>query len=270
VRTWINRARVMVIISCGSCGMCPGSDNRITAPHVVPRGSDPCRRLSRRRGPSRRQCAYARVPLAAEAGGGRFSACCTAPRDARRSSRDWELTPCVRDPSFLTRAMAPVRLCIVGCGVIVDSHLLAIAAASPAEFVVTALVDPNAEAREKIAARVVAELGTETPAQFASLTDALIADPDALMFEAVDLLVPSVGTLHEDISIEAMRAGRHVLLEKPVAVSMDSATRILAASEELMASKVFMVAENSQYISEIVAAQNLIREGAIGCVSSCE
>jgi predicted dehydrogenase len=166
--------------------------------------------------------------------------------------------------------MAPVRLCIVGCGVIVDSHLLAIAAASPAEFVVTALVDPNAEAREKIAARVVAELGTETPAQFASLTDALIADPDALMFEAVDLLVPSVGTLHEDISIEAMRAGRHVLLEKPVAVSMDSATRILAASEELMASKVFMVAENSQYISEIVAAQNLIREGAIGCVLSCE
>ena len=161
--------------------------------------------------------------------------------------------------------MAPVRLCIVGCGVIVDSHLLAIAAASPAEFVVTALVDPDVAAREKIAARVAAELGTEAPAQFASLTEALEADPDAAMFEAVDLLVPSIGTLHEDISIEAMRAGRHVLLEKPVAVSMDSAARILAAGQELMAAKVFMVAENSQYISEIVAAQKLIRDGAIGC-----
>ena len=161
--------------------------------------------------------------------------------------------------------MAPVRLCIVGCGVIVDSHLLAIAAASPADFIVTAVVDPNAAAREKVVARVVSELGTDAPAQFASLADALSADPNAAMFEAVDLLVPSVGTLHEDISIQAMRAGRHILLEKPVAVSMDSAARILAAGEELMASKVFMVAENSQYISEIVAAQKLIREGAIGC-----
>ena len=113
------------------------------------------------------------------------------------------------------------------------------------------------------------ELGTEPPAQFASLTEALSADPDGVMFEAVDLLIPSVGTLHETVSIEAMRAGRHVLLEKPVAVSMDSATRILAAGEDLMASKVFMVAENSQYISEIVAAQKLIREGAIGYASVC-
>ena len=45
---------------------------------------------------------------------------------------------------------------------------------------------------------------------------------------------------------------------------MDSAARLLAAGEELMADKVFMVAENSQYISEIVAAQKLIRDGAIG------
>jgi predicted dehydrogenase len=139
-------------------------------------------------------------------------------------------------------------------------------AASPADFIVTALVDPNSEARERIAARVVSELGTKAPAQFACLSDALGADPDGAMFEAVDLLIPSVGTLHEEISIEAMRAQRHVLLEKPVAVSVDSATRILAAGEELMATKVFMVAENSQYISEIVAAQKLIREGVIGCV----
>ena len=106
--------------------------------------------------------------------------------------------------------------------------------------------------------------GTGAPKQFASLTDALAADPDSTLFEAVDLLIPSIGTLHEDVAVEAMKAGRHVLLEKPIAVSMDSAARLLAAGEELMADKVFMVAENSQYISEIVAAQKLIRDGAIG------
>ena len=51
-----------------------------------------------------------------------------------------------------------VRLCIVGCGVIVDAHLAAILAASPQQFEVTALVDPNEENREAIAKRVVAEL----------------------------------------------------------------------------------------------------------------
>ena len=190
-----------------------------------------------------------------------------------------------------------VRLCIVGCGVIVDSHLLAIAAASPAQFIITALVDPDAAARSTVARRIQHDLGTPPPVEFGSLAEALAADPDSTLFEAVDLLVPSIGTLHEDISCEAMSAGRHTLLEKPIAVSMGSAERIVAAGAVLMAihSKVLMVAENSrkptstpsrqvdprgdmseqvqswserlpvftEYISEIIAAQKLIQEGAM-------
>lgn len=167
-------------------------------------------------------------------------------------------------------AVAPrrVKLAMVGCGIISRDHLAAII--EPGEdqrrFEVTAVVDPLPENRAMVA-QSVAELMGISPAQFESLAAAIAADPAAQLFEAVDLMIPSVGSLHEEVALEAMRAGRHILLEKPIAVSLDSAQRIIAAAAELMADdRVFMVAENSEYISEVVEAQELIRAGAIGDV----
>ena len=36
------------------------------------------------------------------------------------------------------------------------------------------------------------------------------------LFEAVDIMVPNVGTLHEEMALMAMRHERHVFLEKPI------------------------------------------------------
>ena len=81
-------------------------------------------------------------------------------------------------------------------------------------------------------------------------------------FDAVDIMVPH--HLHEPVATEAFAAGLHVLLEKPMAPTLDACDRILAAAAA--AGTVFMVAENAQYWPEIVLARELIEAGRIGDV----
>jgi predicted dehydrogenase len=100
----------------------------------------------------------------------------------------------------------------------------------------------------------MAEKTGATP--FAALADAAAAGG----FDAVDVMVPH--HLHEPVALEAFDLGLHVLLEKPMAPTLDACDRILAAAGQ--AGMVFMVAENAQYWPEVVLAQQLIADGAIG------
>ncbi|MBT3342981.1 MAG: Gfo/Idh/MocA family oxidoreductase, partial [Gemmatimonadetes bacterium] len=75
-----------------------------------------------------------------------------------------------------------------------------------------------------------------------------------------DLMLPH--DLHEQAAIQCFEAGKHVLLEKPMALELDACERILAAAKA--AGTVFMVAENAQYWPEIVKAAEVIESGAIG------
>jgi UDP-N-acetyl-2-amino-2-deoxyglucuronate dehydrogenase len=73
--------------------------------------------------------------------------------------------------------------------------------------------------------------------------------------------------LHEEAARKAFAAGKHVLLEKPLAHDLASAERILAAGKALTATgRVFMVAEQAQYWLDVVKARELIDAGAIGKV----
>ncbi len=60
----------------------------------------------------------------------------------------------------------------------------------------------------------------------------------------------------------ALRAGLHVLLEKPLAPTVDACERILEVART--SGRVFMVAENAQYWPEIGTVRALIDDGAIG------
>ena len=79
-------------------------------------------------------------------------------------------------------------------------------------------------------------------------------------FDAVDLMLPH--DLHEPFAMASFEAGKHLLLEKPLAPTLSACDRILAAARK--SDKVFMVAENAQYWPEIVKAKELIEAGAIG------
>ncbi|MCZ6636072.1 MAG: Gfo/Idh/MocA family oxidoreductase [bacterium] len=141
-----------------------------------------------------------------------------------------------------------LKLAFVGCGAIARYHLDGILEHAPS-VQVTAAIDLDREKAEAYAA----ETGAEA---FSSLEEALEKGD----FDAVDILLPH--DLHERVACQCFEAGKHVLLEKPMATTLDACERILEAARA--AGTVFMVAENSQYWPEIVKAQEMIEAGAIG------
>ena len=144
-----------------------------------------------------------------------------------------------------------LKLAFVGCGAISSMHLLGIREGA-AQIEVTAAVDTNLEH-----AKAVAE---QTGAAVYSSLDQALAEGD---FGAVDLMLPH--HLHEDAAVAAFEAGKHELLEKPMAPTPDACERILAAAARAAGESgcVFMVAENAQYWPEVVTARRLIEDGAI-------
>ena len=145
-----------------------------------------------------------------------------------------------------------LKLAFVGCGAIASYHLNGIREKC-GNVRVTAAVDPDAAKAERLAADTGAEA-------FTSLEAALAVGD----FDAVDIMVPH--DLHEPLAIEALRAGKHLLLEKPMATTLDACDRILATAKE--AGTVFMVAENAQYWPEVVLAQEVLDSGEIGEVTT--
>ncbi|MDA0708694.1 MAG: Gfo/Idh/MocA family oxidoreductase [bacterium] len=141
-----------------------------------------------------------------------------------------------------------LKIALVGCGGIAQAHWKGIQAHSP-RIHVTTVVETDGERLGSMAKQTGA-----TP--FASLEEAL-AHGD---FEAVDILLPHA--LHEEAAVLAFAAGKHVVLEKPMAHNLASAQRILSAAQE--AGTVFMVAEQAQYWPDARAVRDLIQTGAIG------
>jgi predicted dehydrogenase len=78
--------------------------------------------------------------------------------------------------------------------------------------------------------------------------------------EAVELLVPH--TLHRDMTVAALRAKKHVSVQKPMAVTIPEAREMVeVAKEEGMLLKVF---ENFVFYPPYVKAKELVAGGAIG------
>lgn len=144
-----------------------------------------------------------------------------------------------------------LRLALIGCGGIAEAHIRG-AERVGARIEVTAVVDPDPGRRAAMATRTGAS-------GFASLDEAI--DRAGASFDAVDILVPH--DLHEPVARQAIDAGKHVLLEKPMAIELDACDRLLAAAAA-NPSTVFLVAEQSQYWPDVVEAARLIADGAIG------
>ena len=73
---------------------------------------------------------------------------------------------------------------------------------------------------------------------------------------------------HEEMAIAALKAGKHVYLDKPVAVTGESALRIARAAQE--SGLHTRVAFNNRYMPAMLRARQLIDEGRIGRVMSFE
>ncbi|HEV2644223.1 MAG TPA: Gfo/Idh/MocA family oxidoreductase, partial [Candidatus Elarobacter sp.] len=115
---------------------------------------------------------------------------------------------------------------------------------------VVAVCDPRPEVLE----RRVAEWGVER-----GYTDLakMLADDE---IDAVEILSPT--PLHAEHAIAALRAGKHVSCQKPIANDVGDARRMMAAAQE--SDRIFRVTENCCHYPPLRKARDLIREGAIG------
>jgi predicted dehydrogenase len=86
---------------------------------------------------------------------------------------------------------------------------------------------------------------------------ALLADP---AIEAVDICLPT--GMHEAVAVEALRAGKHVLVEKPMALDGASADRMVAEAERQ--GRVLMAAQVIRFWPEYAALRETLRGGRLG------
>lgn len=89
--------------------------------------------------------------------------------------------------------------------------------------------------------------------------EALVADPDV---EAVYITTPH--HMHLAHALTAIEAGKHVLVEKPMTISLDDATRMINAAEEKAVQLV--VGPSHSFDAPVALASTLIGEGKIGRV----
>ncbi len=142
-----------------------------------------------------------------------------------------------------------LRLCVVGLGRAGQVHLASLAKLTD-EIEVVAVVDQVAE----LAAQSADRYGVRK--RYASLAEAL-ADPEV---EAVDLCLPH--DLHCAAAVQAAAAGRHVLVEKPMANSLAEADAMIAAAER--AGVTLMVGQSRRFFPAAMEAQRLVAAGALG------
>ncbi len=82
--------------------------------------------------------------------------------------------------------------------------------------------------------------------------------------DAVSVCLPNA--LHAPVSIAALKAGKHVLCEKPMATSIEEAKAMNEAAE--INGKKLMIAHNQRFVASHVKAKELIEGGEIGKVYS--
>ena len=87
----------------------------------------------------------------------------------------------------------------------------------------------------------------------------VFADPDV---DGVVICAPSIQ--HEPLAIAALQAGKHVLVEKPLALTSEGAARVIAAAEA--ADRTLMVAMNNRYRPDVVALKPFLTGRELGDV----
>ena len=89
--------------------------------------------------------------------------------------------------------------------------------------------------------------------------EALLADP------AIDAVyIPLPNHLHLEWTLKTLAAGKHVLTEKPIAMTASEIDQIIAARDKtgLLAAEAYMIVHHPQWIR----ARQLVQDGAIGTV----
>jgi predicted dehydrogenase len=146
--------------------------------------------------------------------------------------------------------MDAIQVAIVGCGRISDLHELGYRGRQDARVVAVC------DARRGRARAKAEAWGVERDRAYTDYQK-LLADPDV---DLVELLVPH--HLHAGMAVAACEAGKHVSVQKPMALTVAEADRMIAAAGK--AGVMLRVYENFVFYEPHVRAKEMIEAGEIG------
>jgi predicted dehydrogenase len=147
----------------------------------------------------------------------------------------------------MTPTDSPLRFAIVGCGSIGPTHAGAVRQLG---HTIVAACDVDEKRARDLAAKF------DVQRIYTSL-DELLKDEDV---DVVCVCTPS--GMHAEHGIAALRAGKHVIIEKPMEVSLAECDRLIAAQRET--GKVLSIVSQHRFDPATQLAKRLIDEGRIG------
>lgn len=142
-----------------------------------------------------------------------------------------------------------IRFCIVGCGRIAKRHAELLGTGQIKGAKLAAVCDTDGNRAQACAER----FGVPGFTSF----DDMLEQPD---IDVVSVLTPS-GT-HAELAIKAARSGRHVVVEKPMALTLEDADRMNASADE-NGVRLFVVKQN-RFNVPVVKAREALDAGRLG------
>lgn len=146
-----------------------------------------------------------------------------------------------------------IRVAVIGAGRVARTHVDVLRRTPGVQVV--AVADPRSDA-----ARVLAsEVGVQA---FVSLSEVLASMP----LDAVDIIAPH--HVHHSLALEALTAGVHVFMDKPIATDVGQARELceMAAREQL----VLAVCHNLLFHPALSRATELVESGLLGRVTHAQ
>ena len=149
------------------------------------------------------------------------------------------------------KRMDRVRFALIGCGVIADFHATAIERIP--EATLTGVYNRSRAGAERFV--------QNRPARIFDTLEALLASEDV---DAVCICTPS--GLHTAQAVQAMRAGKHVVVEKPMSLSLADADLLIRTAEETGA-KVCVISQ-FRFSPAVQEIRRAMEAGAFGRIVS--
>ncbi len=155
-----------------------------------------------------------------------------------------------KSPAPSASADRVFNVAVIGAGAIGHDHIASFKQHPQARVVALAEVSP--------------ERGREAADKF-GVPD-LVQDY-ALLLKRADIHVVSIALpnyLHAKVALEALRAGKHVMLDKPMATNAADAAKLVAEAKKR--GLLLMVGQNNRFGWEVQTAKQLVADGVLGDV----
>lgn len=143
----------------------------------------------------------------------------------------------------------PLKICLVGCGRVAKSHMEG-AMEVPEYIEVVAVVNKS------IGKALEFQKIYGVKHAFSSFEEAV----EFVEFDAVDLCLPNY--LHKEFTLKSANAGKHILVEKPMAITVAECEEMIKAAEDNKVS--LMVGQSRRFYNAVLESKRLLDKGEIG------